>query len=452
MSKPITITAYEYCKLYRGGSLNAHDEVSLPEKTFDLLCTYIEQNETADDVDHIMTINHKGRKFIRLSKYVGTIQTADGVTIEVLPKIYSASDGSIANAQSCREVFLDMLKHFQNTNAKSFQNASLSSFKDFPLLEVYISNYLDALEELLTMGLRKGYTQVEENSNFLKGKLLVSQNIRMNAVDQSKFYICHSKYIEDIPQNRILMSTLQKLLDLTSNAQNEGRIYALQGRMGDIQASTNIEVDLRICSDGNRLFSGYEKILEWSEKILHGEGFSSFAGSTINIALFFSAESLFESYVAYLFKKHAPGWAIYPQHHAYYLVDKHNKRGGVFKLRPDIVAISYNDESDIRIIDTKWKIVDASDVRGNYGISQADMYQLYAYGQKYSIKNGDKNPTLTLLYPSTEKFNEQKSIDEFVYDDTEHGLKIKTIPFDLSDKNSYSDQINKILATNGSMK
>ena len=80
------------------------------------------------------------------------------------------------------------------------------------------------------------------------------------------------------------------------------------------------------------------------------------------------------------------------------------------------------------------------------------MYQLYAYGQKYSIKNGDKNPTLTLLYPSTEKFNEQKSIDEFVYDDTEHGLKIKTIPFDLSDKNSYSDQINKILATNGSMK
>lgn len=451
MIKPITITAYEYCKLYRGGSLNTHDEVSLPEKTFDLLCTYIEQNETADDVDHIMTINHKGRKFIRLSKYVGTIQTADGVTIEILPKIYRASEGSIADAQSCREVFLEMLKHFQNTNAKSFQNASISSSKDFPLLEVYISNYLDALEQLLTMGLRKGYTQVEENSNFLKGKLLVSQNIRMNAVDQSKFYIRHSKYIEDIPQNRILISTLKKLLDLTSNAQNEGRIYALQERMGDIPASTNIEVDLRACGDGNRLFSGYDQILEWSEKILHGEGFTSFAGSTVNLALFFSAESLFESYVAHLFKKYAPEWTIHPQHQAYYLVDKHNERGGIFKLRPDIVAISNRNESEIRIIDTKWKIVDAADVRGSYGISQADMYQLYAYGQKYSIKNGDKNPTLTLLYPSTDKFNEQKTISEFVYDEIEHGLIIKAIPFDLSDKNTYPDQINKILSANGSM-
>lgn len=444
MSKPITITAYEYCKLYRGGSLNTHDEVSLPEKTFDLLCTYIEQNETADDVDHIMTISHKGRKFIRLSKYVGTIQTADGVTIEILPKIYRASEGSIADAQSCREVFLEMLKHFQNTNAKSFQNASISSSKDFPLLEVYISNYLDALEELLTMGLRKGYTQVEENSNFLKGKMLVSQNIRMNAVDQSKFYIRHSKYIEDIPQNRILMSTLQRLLDLTSNAQNEGRIYALQGRMGDIPASTNIEVDLRASGDGNRLFSGYEQILEWSEKILHGEGFTSFAGSTVNLALFFSAESLFESYVAYLFKKYAPGWQVHQQHQAYYLVDRQGERG-IFKLRPDIVCVSESDSTDVRVLDTKWKLVDASNHRGNFGISQDDMYQLYAYGQKYKIKNDGKNPTLTLLYPATDKFNEGKAIEEFVYDDIEHGLRIKAIPFDLSDKSKYNEQIKNIL-------
>ena len=448
MAKALTITAYEYCKLYRGGDLESHDEVSLPEKTFDLLWDYVEQNEDAENVDQIMSINHKGRKFIRLSKYVGTVQTSDGVTIEVLPKIYKASEGTIVDAKSCRRVFLEMLKHFNNTNALSFQNASISTSKDFPLLEVYISNYLDALEDLLSMGLRKGYTQVEENSNFLKGKLLVSQNIRRNAVDQSKFYIRHSEYMEDIPQNRILMSTLNRLMDLTNSAANEGRIYAIQGRMGDIPVSSNIENDLRACKSGNRLFSAYDQLLDWSEHILHGEGFTAFAGPTVNLALFFSAESLFESYVAYLFTEYAKkngGWSIHPQHTAYYLVDEHRDKGGIFKLRPDIVAISDNDNNDVRILDTKWKIVNAKDMRGNYGISQADMYQLYAYGQKYRIKNDNNNPQLTLLYPATDKFNKEQIIEEFIYDDVESGLKIKAVPFDLSDKETYNVQIDNIL-------
>lgn len=452
MAKSNTITAYEYCKLYRGGNLQSHEEVSLPEKTFDMLCQYVEQNETVDDVDQIMTINHKGRRFIRLSKYVGTIQTADGITIEVLPKIYRATEGSIIDAQSCRKVFLEMLKHFQGTKAKFFQTASISSTQDFPLLEVYISNYLDSLEELLTMGLRKGYTQVEENSDYLKGKLLVSQNIRFNAVDQSKFYIRHSSYLEDIPQNRILMSTLDRLMELTSSPANESRIYALQGRMGDIPVSSNIEVDLKACNAGNRLFSAYDQLLDWSDHILHGEGFTSFAGSTVNLALFFSAESLFESYVAYLFKEYAQkkgGWNIYPQHQDYYLIDKHRGNGGIFKLRPDIVAISKTDSYDVRIFDTKWKIVNAKDMKGNYGISQSDMYQLYAYGQKYRIKNDYRNPSLMLVFPATNQFNKEQIIEEFIYDDIEEGLKIKAIPFDLSvGKDGCIEQVESILTNN----
>jgi 5-methylcytosine-specific restriction enzyme subunit McrC len=152
--------------------------------------------------------------------------------------------------------------------------------------------------------------------------------------------------------------------------------------------------------------------------------------------------------VAYLFTEYAKkngGWSIHPQHTAYYLVDEHRDKGGIFKLRPDIVAISDNDNNDVRILDTKWKIVNAKDMRGNYGISQADMYQLYAYGQKYRIKNDNNNPQLTLLYPATDKFNKEQIIEEFIYDDVESGLKIKAVPFDLSDKETYNVQIDNIL-------
>ena len=50
------------------------------------------------------------------------------------------------------------------------------------------------------------------------------------------------------------------------------------------------------------------------------------------------------------------------------------------------------------ILDTKWKnLID--NPRANYGISQADMYQMYAYQKKYSSEN------VTLLYPKTENVN-----------------------------------------------
>ena len=44
------------------------------------------------------------------------------------------------------------------------------------------------------------------------------------------------------------------------------------------------------------------------------------------------------------------------------------------------------------IIDTKWKRL-TNDRSKNYGISQADMYQMFAYAQKY------ETPEIWLVYP-----------------------------------------------------
>lgn len=58
-----------------------------------------------------------------------------------------------------------------------------------------------------------------------------------------------------------------------------------------------------------------------------------------------------------------------------------------FQLKPDIVI-----NSGEIIADTKWKLL--SEDKTHQGISQADMYQLYAYGTKYKeCKN------LYLIYP-----------------------------------------------------
>lgn len=52
------------------------------------------------------------------------------------------------------------------------------------------------------------------------------------------------------------------------------------------------------------------------------------------------------------------------------------------------------------ILDTKWKLLSADSTQ-NYGISQGDMYQMYAYHKKYQAKEKAENVAgCFLLYPS----------------------------------------------------
>lgn len=53
-------------------------------------------------------------------------------------------------------------------------------------------------------------------------------------------------------------------------------------------------------------------------------------------------------------------------------------------------------------MDTKWKLLSAS--KTHYGISPADMYQMYAYQKKYKARS------VTLLYPQTDSISLEKDI------------------------------------------
>lgn len=66
------------------------------------------------------------------------------------------------------------------------------------------------------------------------------------------------------------------------------------------------------------------------------------------------------------------------QDRGYYLFEEDNRR--VFALRPDIVIV--RPDGHKIIMDTKWKRL-ISNRETNYGISQADMYQMFAYAKKY---------------------------------------------------------------------
>lgn len=454
--KPVVIHEFGILSNAKKPTVNLGEEAQLSEPSFENLWNFILENKGGDDADEVMSVHVKGgRPYIKTGRYVGTVQTKDGQVIEILPKIYKSGDRAEEDIALCRRVFLRMLSCFQQSQAKSFQEAALSTKENFPILEAYISRYLSEVERLLMDGLKKNYFQVEENQKFLKGKLLINKQISKNCVDKTRFAVCYSKYIEDIPQNRIIVSTLYKLSKTSQSSVNVSRSYSLLSAFSDIPPSSNVESDLLLSLRSNRLFSNYENLLQWSSQFLLNKGFTTFSGNHVNQSLLFSAEKLFESFIAHLFKKYANQYVVSSQHSKYFLVDKYgDTERGKFRLRPDIVVESKDSKSfadyDTIIIDTKWKNLDSSAPDKNYLIDIKDMYQLYAYGQKYHLGDSfflDIIPKLVLVYPYTEKF--QTELKPFVYEEVKakYGLKLVVYPFNLADEENdgYKRQVGEIM-------
>lgn len=458
MKKANPIITYEFGNLYIDGQPHKEGDTALPEVSFNNLWDFILSNNANDDTDSIMSVHTRGgKRYIKTGRFVGTIQTKDGQVIEILPKIYKASDKQDKDEETCRRVFLNMLKHFTDTRAKSFQHTGLDTRKNFPILEVYISNYISAVEELVLGGLKRNYSRVSENQRFLKGRLDIPRQLSRNIADKSRFAIKYNKYLENIPQNRIVVSTLIKLNEVSHSTTNKARIVALLGLLTDIPPSVSIENDLKHAQSTNRLFSAYEMLIQWSSQFLLNRGFTNFSGKCVNQSLLFQAERLFENFVAYLFKKYAPTYSknlplnAETQNTRYCLVDRHTDGKGMFRLRPDIVVETDKDNPHYEciIIDTKWKAIDGNSPDRNYLIDMKDMYQMYAYGQKYrqgETRYGhDVIPKLVLLYPYSEKFTKQ--LPEFVYEDIldRYGLSLMVVPFDLTNERSYEKQIHNII-------
>lgn len=93
----------------------------------------------------------------------------------------------------------------------------------------------------------------------------------------------------------------------------------------------------------------------------------------------------------------------------------------MFQLQPDFLI----DQSGFCWVgDAKWKRLDAGNRANKYGISQADLYQLFAYGQKYLGGQG----RMSLIYPRTSSFDE--ALPLFNFDDA-GVLSLEVIPLDL---------------------
>ncbi len=407
------------CKDDYPSSTDDFTTVHLPKVSFDNLYNYILENQaTFADKDLPFHIFSKGfRKQIQVKNYVGVIETRDGLFLEILPKTTSVDDSE--SIQKGKDLLLKMLRHLKNTPFVSINNAHLQAKKNFPILEVFISAFLDQTTVIYCQGIESGYIRNHDNLTRLRGKLRVNDNIKLNYRNKGVFNCEFDEFSSNIAPNIVIKTTLNRLLKRTRNHRNYTRINNLLHQLDLIDISSNVQFDLASLKNFPRLSNQYKMALDWSEVFLTNKGFTNFHGKHVNLAILFPMERVFEGYIGYLFLKYAEGYQVKAQDKSYFLIESHNQVGK-FRLKPDLL-VENNEKSQI-ILDTKWKVIDQSAHTKNYNISQADMYQLYAYGRKYAKS---KVPKLALVYPKNLSFI--KALPEFLY---EEELILKVLPFD----------------------
>ena len=389
----ITITEFE--RIYQ------HD---ICKKDFGDIENFILKNSD-ENAPFLRIASGVGGKFIQARNYVGVLQTKSGLTIEILPKIADKND-----AERSKAVFIKMLRTLKNFPFKSSNLASLKT-QNLPLLEIFISMFLCELEALVKKGIKSDYVALEENLNFLKGKLNINEQIKRNSIHKERFYVGYSEFLSDIKINRIIKTTLKFLYKKSNSSKNQQKIRELLfifDEVSECEDYKNFFAKLVI----NRQVKHYEQTLLWCKIFLLGNSFTPHKGDDLAFALLFDMNALFESYVGNFIKKSFPGTIL--QHSKKHLIEEPKS----FKLRPDIFL------EDKFIADTKWKIISSKD-----DISQADLYQLYAYGKKHEC---DK---LYLIYPKIEGVKQE--FMKFGYDDK---MLLEILYFDLE-----KDENNAIL-------
>ena len=389
-----------------------------------------------------------GKKALRAKNHVGLIQTKSGFCVEILPKTFDkngfadftesqcnfCNDKStkfnkqeFANNQvkpfidhitkrskqpdnksnlckSCqihraKQILLNCLVTLKDSPFKQSHIASLQSL-NLPLLEVFIQMFLTELERLIHRGLKSDYVQIAQNRAFLKGKLLFNKQIKHNLIHKERFFTQSDEYSLNSAPNRLIKRTLEFLRTLSLSPKTCTRLDSAYFVFEEITPSSHIESDFAKCKNMRR-FKEYELVLLWCAIFLHQRSFSAYSGSERAFALLFPMEQLFESFVGHWCKRVACGYEVKTQERIYYLM--RDSQEDIFQLKPDMVMRG-EENGEIIILDTKWKIPDSSDER-KHGIAQADLYQMWAYASKYAKKkpSPESKVSVWLVYPLCEK-------------------------------------------------
>lgn len=331
-----------------------------------------------------------GRNSVKFAQYCGLIQAGD-LCLEILPKAY----GNDADYGRSRQNLVRMLQKAGFLKLLPVGSATIS-LQTHTLLDVFISHFCLELRQALVQGKARQYETVEENLGVVRGKLLFAQQMKRNLAHRERLYCEFEVFSEDILLNQIIKYCLKHLLRYARQSDTRQHVQQMLMLFGDIS-----DVPVTLASFGrlqlNRTNAAYHPILHQCRLFLSGLNPDMYAGQQDVFAFLFDMNALFEKWLAALMKPLAwrYGLMLKEQGPKRYLAYRQDLDKPVFQTRPDMALL---DETRrvVWLADAKWKLLDSAELKMD--ISQADLYQMIAYANRYEVGH------LLLIYPYQENF------------------------------------------------
>lgn len=320
------------------------------------------------------------RRTIQATNFVGTVSIA-GRRIEVLPKIDTMDDAGV------RARLVEMLAIARMVPTLEAGIAEMGP-EDTSLLDLYMSLYVLHLRAEWRRGQIKGYRRVDHNRTALKGKLLVAQNRRLNQLHPERFFTRADVFTADVAVSRLLKAGLHVV-------RREAFRESLRREATELLTEFEDVADGRFTRESaravtlTRQHARFQPLVALA-RMLVDAATPDTRGNEETFALLFDMNRVFEQYVGELLRlRVCPrlGLRTELQVSGQPLLVSGSRR--CFNLYPD-VGIWCGREL-LALLDTKWKRLDPD--KPYFGVSQADVYQAYAYGKEY------RSPLVVLLYP-----------------------------------------------------
>ncbi len=346
----------------------------------------------------------RGEYYIDTNQYVG-FGYVDGINLTILPKVFNrARKTGVFDERDEIIAFIRMLDTVLQLKLKeSYAMLKKRRIAERNIHEIFMYLYTLMLHRELQSGVYRRYTRRVYDEPFLKGKLLMSKQIRKLPHQLTTFTQEYYKLSMDNELNRTLLlaskicEELSRYRDTVSNAKIISHILSeVTGYRDTSILTTRREVVFNRLNERFRRPYNLAKIL--LNNIEVGAGKEAYG-------FFIKMEELFEKFIYEILKKHLHEYEVKYQDTVGHLLRKTDNSGGKIGAQKPDITISKNNVINL-IVDVKYKPVEEKEDWKPY-IVEGDIRQLYIYtklAHKRNRKKGyDNLPDALLIYPYLER-------------------------------------------------
>ena len=328
-----------------------------------------------------------GRKGLRARGVVGVIATSD-CQLEVLPKIEGGGETNVSDA-TLRARLIHMLAVTYDLPIEAGSMTQLGWQRE-TVLELLIRLFCGKLTDAVRQGMPRHYLEHEDDLPALRGRLNVTRQFSALAVSPQKLACRFDALSPDIALNQVMRAVVDKLSRLSGSPDNQRALRELSFVYADVDdiPPSALRWD-RIVLD--RTSRRWRDLLSLARLFLSDKHQQTSTGTIEGHALLFEMNVLFERYVERILSRALAGTGLRVSSQGGHRDCLYEGDTGRFRTRPDLIVRDTNGIA--LIIDTKWKRMTPRIDDPKQGVSQADVYQLMAYGRLYDC------PNVVLLYP-----------------------------------------------------